>query len=404
MKLLVFAHTPPPHHGQSLMVKLMLEGFGGDARGSSEGEQREIECYHINCRVSDGMEDIGAVRAGKVFTLLGYCFEAIWCRFRYGVRALYYVPAPGKRSALYRDWVVMFLCRPFFPHLILHWHASGLGEWLEQHGNKAERAITQALLGRPALSMALAKASSKDAAWVHSRKVAIVPNGIPDPCPDFAAEILPVRISRCEERRRRIAAPESATEAPLVMRAAYLAHCIRDKGLFDSLEGVALFNQRQTKLAIHLTVAGAFMDAKEEQEFRDRIACPDLAGAVTYAGFISGKEKGNLFRQSDFVCFPTYYMAESFPLTIVEAAAYGIPSVVTRWRAIPEMMPCDYPVYVEPKSPTQIADAFERLAFVDLAETLRERYLTHLSEKSHLQQLAAAIGKVEKGDEAGLIG
>ena len=32
MKLLVFAHTPPPHHGQSYMVQLMLEGFGGDAR------------------------------------------------------------------------------------------------------------------------------------------------------------------------------------------------------------------------------------------------------------------------------------------------------------------------------------------------------------------------------------
>ena len=27
MKLLVFAHTPPPHHGQSYSVKLMLEGF-----------------------------------------------------------------------------------------------------------------------------------------------------------------------------------------------------------------------------------------------------------------------------------------------------------------------------------------------------------------------------------------
>src|SRR5216684_2146980 len=34
MKLLVFAHTPPPHHGQSYMVQVMLEGFGGDRRRS----------------------------------------------------------------------------------------------------------------------------------------------------------------------------------------------------------------------------------------------------------------------------------------------------------------------------------------------------------------------------------
>src|SRR5882757_2164849 len=48
MKLLVFAHTPPPHHGQSYMVKLMLEGFGGDARKKRPGEisPHGIECYH----------------------------------------------------------------------------------------------------------------------------------------------------------------------------------------------------------------------------------------------------------------------------------------------------------------------------------------------------------------------
>jgi len=32
MKLLVYAHTPPPHHGQSYMVQLMVHGFGGDHR------------------------------------------------------------------------------------------------------------------------------------------------------------------------------------------------------------------------------------------------------------------------------------------------------------------------------------------------------------------------------------
>jgi hypothetical protein len=32
MKLLLFAHVPPPHHGQSYMVKLILDGIGGDQR------------------------------------------------------------------------------------------------------------------------------------------------------------------------------------------------------------------------------------------------------------------------------------------------------------------------------------------------------------------------------------
>jgi len=395
MKLLVFAHTPPPHHGQSFMVQLLLEGLGGDARTSPSRKPGEIQCFHVNGRFSEGMDDIGTVRAGKLFFLFFYCMEAIWCRFRYGVRTLYYVPAPGKRSALYRDWLVMLLCRPFFPRLILHWHASGLGAWLESTGSPLERAITQALLGRPTLSVALASASSHDALWLRSKKVLIVPNGIPDPCPDFATDLLCERQTRARERALRLQAAPEPGEAPVEWRVLYLSHCIREKGLFDSLEGVALFNQRNSGVRIHLTVAGAFMEESEEREFRDRIAQADLAGAVTYAGFISGGEKKALLQQSDCLCFPTYYHAESFPLTIVEGLAYGIPCVTTRWRAIPEILPPAYPGYVDPQAPAQIADAFEHLAGVDLTQSLRERYLAQFSSSSHIEQMTAALKKAE---------
>src|ERR1051326_6042562 len=108
MKLLVFAHTPPPHHGQSYMVQLMLDGFGGDWRKkrrapaskpsrtgpvNGSGSTSGIECYHINARLSRKLEDIGNMRLGKFVLLLGYCLQAIWCRFRHGVRNFYYVPA-----------------------------------------------------------------------------------------------------------------------------------------------------------------------------------------------------------------------------------------------------------------------------------------------------------------------
>src|SRR5207245_4241056 len=141
MNLLVFAHTPPPHHGQSYMVQLMLKGFGGDRRrpgqaqaGDSEAQAAAnsfgIECYHVNARLSKKLEDIGDLRIGKFVLLLGYCLQAVWCRFRYGVRNFYYIPAPGKPSALYRDWMVMLICRRFFKRVILNCHAAGLAKWL----------------------------------------------------------------------------------------------------------------------------------------------------------------------------------------------------------------------------------------------------------------------------------
>jgi hypothetical protein len=210
MKLLVFAHTPPPHHGQSYMVQLMLEGLGGDCRkrrGVPGGNRHGIECYHVNVRLSKELEDIGSFRFGKLLLLAGYCMQAIWCRFRYGVENFYYIPAPGKRSAIFRDWVVMFLCRPFFKCLILHWEAAGLAKWLETSVQMPTRALTFRLVREVSLSVILSKHTCADAEKLFSRRICVVHNGIPDPCPNFDCTLLP-------QRRRRRAAPAALMYLP----------------------------------------------------------------------------------------------------------------------------------------------------------------------------------------------
>src|SRR5690348_8573245 len=197
MKLLIFAHTPPPHHGQSYMVQLLLAGFGGDRRKQKrtggnclrenevKGRDYGIECYHVNARLSKKLEDIGDLRIGKFFLLLGYCLQAIWCRLRYGVTNFYYIPAPGKRSALYRDWLVMAICRLVFKRFILHWHAAGLAKWLETSVQIRTRALTYQLMKRADLSIVLSKYNRADAEKLFGKHITVVSNGIPDPCPDF---------------------------------------------------------------------------------------------------------------------------------------------------------------------------------------------------------------------------
>ena len=106
LKILVFAHVPPPHHGQSVMVEIMLEGLQVDPR---------FEVYHVDARVSDDLEDVGSFRPRKFWRLFKCIWQAWWIRMRHGPMAFYYVPAPAKRSAIMRDWVVMALCRPWFP-------------------------------------------------------------------------------------------------------------------------------------------------------------------------------------------------------------------------------------------------------------------------------------------------
>ena len=210
MKLLVFAHVPPPHHGQSYMVQLMLDGFGGDRAPASghapaAANRFGIECYHVNARFSKTLEDIGEFQGAKIFLILFYCLQAIWCRFRYGVTNFYYVPAPGKRVALYRDWLVMFLCRPFFKNVIFHWHAAGLAKWLETAASIRTRSFTYRLMRNADLSIVLSEFNRRDAEKLTARRIAVVDSGMPDPCPHFETEILPRRRARVAARQKILA-------------------------------------------------------------------------------------------------------------------------------------------------------------------------------------------------------
>ena len=412
MKLLVFAHTPPPHHGQSYMVQVMLDGFGGDCREklrhgrtSVEAQKYGIECYHVNTRLSQKLEDIGDFRVGKFFLLLGYCFHALWCRARYGVTNFYYIPAPGKRSALYRDWLTMFICRRFFKRSILHWHAAGLAKWLETAVQIRSRSLTYSLLKQVDLSIVLSRYNRADAEKIFSKQIKIVSNGIPDPCPDFAANILPRRKARFAARQRLLSGktliPEDLQHTsgdPTILNIVYLAHCTREKGLFDTVAGVFLAHQRfreqGSPITVRLTVAGNFVTEKERAEFEATREQEGLENIVEYVGFVSGGNKNQLLREADLFCFPTYYENENQPVNLIEALAFGLPILTTRWRSIPELFPAHYPGLVGVRSPEQVARGISLLMTTESGEGFRQSFLDNFTLERHLSSLAAALKQV----------
>jgi glycosyltransferase involved in cell wall biosynthesis len=411
MKLLVFAHVPPPHHGQSYMVKLMLDGFGGDRRKSDAGTTptpHDIQCYHVNVRLSKRLEDIGDMRVGKFALLLFYCLQAIWFRFRYGVTNFYYVPTPGKASALYRDWLVMMLCRPFFKRVILHWHAAGLGKWLETCTQIRTRSFTYQRMKDMDLSIVLTRYNRGDAEKLFAKKIAVVNNGIPDPCPDFEQTLLPRRKARLNARRRLLAGESlneetahAAGSDPHLFRVLFLGHCTRQKGLFDTLDGIAIANQRLSEaslpLRIHLTVAGQLTKAKEQNEFNEQLQRPHLKSLVSYVGFVTGQDKVRVFEESDCFCFPTYYYAESFGLVVIESMAFGMPVLTTSWRSLPEILPPGYRALVDVRSPEQVANGLLELITED-GVVLRDYFLKKFTLDNYLRGLSGAIHSIEHDD------
>jgi len=410
MKLLVFAHVPPPHHGQSYMVQLMLNGFGGDRRKfrnkSGTRNSYGIDCYHVDARFSKSLADIGELQIGKVPLIVFYCLQAIWCRFRYGVTNFYYVPAPGKSVALYRDWLVLFLCRPFFKNIILHWHAAGLGKWLETSVQIRTRAVTYHAFHQPALSIVISNYNVADAEKLLSRRIRMVNYGIPDPCPDFARTVLPRRKARFAARTKLLrnepvgpADLEATGGDPQIVKVLYLAHYMREKGLFAAAQAVVLANQilagRKCPVQMKLLAAGTFVTDEEKLEFEGLLKNPEFSAAVDCLGFVSGLKKEKALREADLFCFPTRYSAENQPVTLIEAMSFGLPIVTTHWRSIPEMFPPGYPGLVADQSTKPIADALLALMTRDSGEYLREHFLSRFTIERHLANLAEALHSVE---------
>jgi len=380
MKVLVFAHVPPPLHGQSQMVQYLVEGLA-DPR-------HEVHVHHVDARLSSDLTDVGSTRGGKLPRLMGYCMQAIRTRLREGVGTWYFVPSPPKRSSLYRDWIVMLLVRPWFRRTVFHWHAVGLGEWLATHARPWERWISHLLLDRPDVSIVLSAFNRPDAERFRPRSVAVVPNGIPDPCPGYDASL-------ALERDRRWAALRRSGG---VARALFLANCTPDKGVFDALEAIALANARAWEAAAavpviewELEVAGGFGDAALEAAFRDRIARPDLAGRVRHLGFVSGDSKARALAGADVFLYPSYFANEGQPLALIEAMAHGLIPVTTRWRGIPEMLPEACPGLVPVRDPRAAARALDVVARTQDPRVMRGRYLAGYSMEAHLALMARAL-------------
>src|SRR5262249_7812273 len=152
---------------------------------------------------------------------------------------------------------------------------------------------------------------------IFSQRIQIVSNGIPDPCPRFEREVQPLRHARFAVRKKLLAAQplsdedlKSAGTEPRVVRVVYLAHCTREEGVFDAVNGVFLaakrLAERKFPISLRLLVAGTFVSAEERAEFDRLLTLPGMSELVHYFGFVSGETKLKLLREADLFCFPTF--------------------------------------------------------------------------------------------------
>jgi len=364
MRILFLAHTPPPVHGQSLMVRRALAGL----------PSRGIELDHVNLSLSRSTGEIGRWSLLKPLRVLGILRETRRKLRGGGFDALYYVPAPGKALAVRRDVFLLRRLRSFCPRLVLHWHAAGLGDWLgTPEGRGLEGGVRRALGGAD-LSLVLDESLRRDAEILGSRMIRVVPNGIEDPY----AEDLPPALPRPGRP----------------FRCFHLGLCSEEKGVFDLIEAHRRFRAQMPDS--ELVLAGPAPDAATAGRLHR--LCEASGGSLVWTGFVQGARLESLWSAADLFCFASRYPHEAQPLVILEAMARGLPVAAIRWRGVPGLLPPGTAM-AEPGKVESLVSLMLAQAQVGSGAqgSWRRHFLEHFSLDRHLDRLSEALHSLHSG-------
>jgi glycosyltransferase involved in cell wall biosynthesis len=184
------------------------------------------------------------------------------------------------------------------------------------------------------------------------------------------------------------AQPRATTARPL--RVLYLGRLVREKGLYELIEG--LRRARAQGAAAELILAG------DGPEAAALVAAGGLE-PVAFVGPVRGADKMALLRWADVLALPSY--SEGLPYALLEGMAAGLPAIATRVGAIPEVVADGVNgVLLEPRSPQAIAAAIHALgrdrdALARMGEASRATILARHSIGGLAAQLRALYASLD---------
>jgi glycosyltransferase involved in cell wall biosynthesis len=296
IKLLVVGQTPPPFHGQAIAIENFVTGTFDN-----------LQIHYVPMSFSATIDEVGRFSVLKILKLLSLIFRIHWRTTVSGCDYLYYPPAGPNKTPVLRDIAVLLCCRWRFRKTIFHFHAAGLSTIYDNLGPILQRFFRLAYF-TPDLSIILSQHNPRDDIFLQSRRSAEIPYGIPDPA--------------CDHRR-----PDNP-----VPRILYVSMLFRSKGIETLITAVGRLREQGHNL--HVDVVGAFESLEFETECRSLVRSLQIEDCFTFHGQQVDDGKWRFFACADIFCFPSYYESESFGIVLIEALAFGIPVVSTRWRGI----------------------------------------------------------------------
>lgn len=180
-------------------------------------------------------------------------------------------------------------------------------------------------------------------------------------------------------------------------RLLYLSRIVVEKGLPDSIRALGLLKRQGVILPLDVAGEGPAMD-----EAKRLVREEGLESQVVFHGRVAGEVKDRLFREAAIFLLPTYYM-EGQPISLIEALAWGIPSVVSNIEPVCSMVQDGVQaVQVPPKTPPAIASAIQKILADAPSYARMARDDRALAERDHeLDRAARRFLELYEGSDSG---
>jgi len=302
LKVLAIMQLPPPVHGASLMNEYIK---------NSVSINSTFDIDYLDLTTSQKIEEIGRVGLKKIRRTVAVYYAVIshliQNEYDFG-----YVTLSPNGPALYKDAIIIFLCKAKRLRTVIHLHGKGIKEAASQSFFK--RWFYKTLFARTYV-ICLSEMMTKDIAGiVVKREPIVLNNGIPDKNPAGAVRY------NAESR---------------VLKLLYLSNFVRTKGILVLLEALKLLSAKHDGFICSLIGGEGDLSYSFVQ---NQINKQNLVHKVIVVGARYGSAKDEELSKADILIFPSFYEAEAFPLVLLEAMMHGLPVISTSEGGIPDIV------------------------------------------------------------------
>jgi len=295
-KIVFVAQIPPPHLGQSIMHKFLIEASWNN-----------IDKKHIKVELSNASSQFGVFSFAKILNVLEVIFQFWMERIKGRIDILYYPPSgPVSKKTFYKDLSILLFTRFLAKKTVFHFHADKFDDLLNKL-NKIELFFARIIYQRPDLCIVILEPQIDDVKWLMPKNIEVIPNGIED--------------KFCNKKVKN----RSST-----LKILYVGLLVPYKGIEYAIYASKLLKEKNCDFK------WIFVGGWSSPEFKSMILQLvnkfNLQDLIIFEGEKIEEEKWKYFDEADILCLPTY--TDLMPLCIIEGMMMSLPIITTSLRTL----------------------------------------------------------------------